>query len=106
VLYGTRPTITPETSTYRIVQTASDPRMPRGMSRCGLRASCADVDTASKPMYAKNTTAAPRKTPLQPNTPNGPSLGGTNGCQFAGSTNTPPPATLNSSTATLTTTMI
>jgi hypothetical protein len=34
--------------------------MPRGMSRCGLRASCAAVETASKPMYAKKITAAPR----------------------------------------------
>ena len=32
------------------VQTASDPRIPTGMSRCGSRASCAAVDTASNPM--------------------------------------------------------
>src|SRR4051812_46895934 len=49
--------------------------MPIGMSRWGLIASCAAVETASKPIYAKKTTAAPRKTPLQPNWP-GPRLGG------------------------------
>ena len=58
--------MTAETSTNRMVQMASDPRMPRGMSRCGFRASCAEVDTASKPMYAKKITPAPRRTPLQP----------------------------------------
>ena len=35
-LYGTRPTITPDTSTNSTVQIASEPRMPRGMSRCGF----------------------------------------------------------------------
>ena len=39
-----------ETAIYRMVHTTSDPRMPIGISRCGLRASCAAVDTASKPM--------------------------------------------------------
>ena len=37
------------------------------MSRCGFFASCAAVDTASKPMKAKKITPAPRSTPLQPN---------------------------------------
>ena len=32
--------------------------MPIGMSRFGFFASCAAVDTASKPMNAKNTTPA------------------------------------------------
>ena len=32
------------------VQIASDARMPIGMSRDGFFASCAAVDTASKPM--------------------------------------------------------
>jgi hypothetical protein len=45
---------------------ASDDRIPIGMSFCGLRASCAAVDTASNPMYAKNTTPAPRTIPLHP----------------------------------------
>jgi hypothetical protein len=53
--------------------------IPRGMSRCGLRASCAAVDTASNPMYAKKITAAPRTTPDQPNSPNVPVLAGMNG---------------------------
>ena len=35
-----------------------------GMSFWGLRASWAAVETASKPMKAKNTTPAPRRTPL------------------------------------------
>ena len=30
-----------------------------GMSRCGFRASCAAVLTASKPIQAKNTIPAP-----------------------------------------------
>jgi len=53
------------------------------MSRDGFLASCAAVDTASKPMYAKNMTPAPRNTPLQPNDPNAPVFGGTNGVRFA-----------------------
>ena len=38
-----------------------------GMSRCGFLASCAAVETASKPMYAKKITPAARSTPPQPN---------------------------------------
>ena len=38
-LYGTRPTITPETSTYSSVQMINDQRIPRGRSRCGFFAS-------------------------------------------------------------------
>src|SRR5678810_775039 len=68
------------------VQMANEDRMPIGMSRCGFFASCAAVDTASKPMYEKNTIDAPRNTPPQPKWPC-PSDGGTNGCQFAGLTN-------------------
>ena len=63
---------------------ASDPRMPTGMSRCGARASCAAVDTASKPMNEKKITAAPRMMPLQPYSPNVPVFSGMNGCRFAG----------------------
>src|SRR5215831_3554885 len=105
-LNGTSPTITVHTTTYSTVQSASDPSRPNGMSRCGLRASCADVDTASNPMYAKKTTAAPRKTPLQPYAPNEPSFGGMNGCQCAGSTSIAPPPAISSTTPTLMTTMI
>src|SRR2546422_1041648 len=54
---------------YSNVQMSSDPMMPIGMSRCGFFASCAAVLTASNPMYAKKTIAAPVKTPLQPNSP-------------------------------------
>ena len=44
------PLSTYEKSTYRIVQTTSDPRIPIGMSRFGFFASCAAVETASKPI--------------------------------------------------------
>ena len=40
--------------------------MPIGMSFFGLRASSAVVDTASNPMYAKKTMAAPAATPENP----------------------------------------
>ena len=54
-----------------------------GRSRCGLRVSCAAVETASKPMYAKKTIVAPWRTPEMPNLPKVPSFGGMKGCQFA-----------------------
>src|ERR1700733_7354046 len=57
--------------------------MPIGMSRWGSFASCAAVETASKPMQAKNTTEAPRTTPDQPKWPNSPGLDGMRGCQLA-----------------------
>jgi hypothetical protein len=47
---------------------ASEPRMPIGRSRCGFLVSSAVVATTSKPMKAKNTTAAPATTPAKPNT--------------------------------------
>ena len=65
------------------MQMPSDTRMPIGMSRDGFFASCAAVDTASKPMYAKNMTPAPRRTPLHPKLPNAPVFSGTNGVRFA-----------------------
>jgi hypothetical protein len=40
--------------------------MPIGMSRFGFFASCAAVDTASKPMNAKNTTPAAPRMPITP----------------------------------------
>ena len=85
--------------------------MPMGMSRFGFFDSCAAVDTASKPIYAKKITAAPRHTPDHPKCPKPPRFGGTNGCQFAFSssgrvTSVYPPTPMNtSSTATFTTTM-
>src|SRR3712207_9526383 len=63
------PTTTSETATYSAVQIASEPRIPRGMSRLGSRVSSAAVATMSKPMKAKNTMAAPASTPPQPNVP-------------------------------------
>ena len=59
------------------------PSIPKGKSFCGLRASCAATDTASKPMYAKKMTPAPAKMPLKPNSPNVPVFGGMKGCQFS-----------------------
>src|SRR5579864_1587545 len=61
----------------------SEPRIPNGMSFCGFFASCAAVDTASNPMYAKNTKVAPRMIPDHPYDPNDPVFAGMNGCQFA-----------------------
>ena len=57
------------------------------MSRCGFRASWAAVETASKPMYAKKITAAPRMMPDQPNSPNVPVFGGISGVKLVASTN-------------------
>ncbi len=57
--------------------------MPIGMSFCGLRASCAVVETASNPIYAKKITLAPLSTPDQPKWPKWPVFGGMNGCQLA-----------------------
>ena len=48
------PVRTPATKMYSAVQTTSETMMPIGKSRCGFLASCAVVETASKPMYAKN----------------------------------------------------
>src|SRR2546430_1823007 len=83
---------------------SSDPMMPIGMSFCGFFASCAAVLTASNPMYAKNTIAAPVMTPLQPYSP-GPSLGGMNGFQFAEWTACAAPKMKSSTTASFTNTM-
>src|ERR671911_31303 len=60
------PVMTMQTSTYKTVQIASEPRMPRGRSRCGFFASSAVVATTSKPMNAKNTSDAPAMMPLTP----------------------------------------
>ena len=50
----TIPVSTAATATYKMVQIPSEAIMPMGKSRCGFLASCAVVETASKPMYAKN----------------------------------------------------
>ena len=47
---------------------ASELMIPIGRSRCGFLVSSAVVATTSKPMNAKNTTAAPDTTPAMPNT--------------------------------------
>ncbi len=75
--------------------------MPIGMSRDGFFASCAAVETASKPMYAKNITPAPRSTPLQPNSPNDPAFGGMNGVRFSRFTYAAPATTNTTSTIAL-----
>src|SRR6516225_1869244 len=72
-----------------MVQTASEPMMPIGRSRRGLRTSSAADVTASNPMNAKNTSAAALNTPVMPN--------GANGCQLTGFTCQIPTA-MNSST--------
>ena len=83
------------------VQIASEAMMPIGRSRPGRSVSSASVDTASKPMYAKKTIAAPENVPRQPL--------GWNGVQFFaivdGDTYHSPSATKKTRTATLTTTI-
>src|SRR5437899_8544900 len=49
------PLSTEENSTYKMVQMNNEPRMPIGISRVGLRASCAAVETASNPSSATHT---------------------------------------------------
>ena len=61
----------------------SEPRMPNGISFCGFFASWAAVETASNPIYAKNTTLAPRMMPDHPYCPKCPRFFGIKGCQFA-----------------------
>src|SRR5580698_219031 len=90
---GTIPVTTAATATYSTAHTPSDAMMPTGKSRFGFFTSSAAEDTESKPMNAKNITAAAPNTPFQPF--------GMNGCQFAGVTwNTPTPITI-STTVTL-----
>ena len=77
-----------------------------GRSRCGLRDSCAAVETASNPMYAKKTIVAPCSTPEAPNRPKAPSFAGTNGCQFSVLTKRAANAMKSSTTVTFMNTMI
>ena len=67
--------------------------IPIGMSRCGLRVSSAVVETASNPMKAKNTMAAPPIMPAKPV--------GMKGCQFVGFTRKAPKEMKKTTTATL-----
>ena len=50
---GTMPVSTAATAIYKTVQISKEAMMPIGKSRCGFLASCAVVETASNPMYAK-----------------------------------------------------
>ena len=70
-VHGATPVNTCPNKMYKIVHTTNEPKIPIGISRFGFLASCAAVETASKPMKAKNTMAAPPNTPPQPclNTP-------------------------------------
>ena len=61
---------------YKSVVSVSAAIMPIGMSRPGLRASSAAVESESNPRYEKNSTAVPADTPDQPY--------GKNGVQFCG----------------------
>ena len=64
--------------------------IPMGKSHRGLRHSSEAVNTASKPMNAKKTTAAPAHTPGQ--------RLGMKGCKFSGFTYIEPTMTKNAST--------
>ena len=103
--YGTTPVRMSDTAMYRTVHTPSETRMPMGRSRCGFFASCAAVETASNPMYAKKTIVAPWRTPETPNRPNAPSFAGTKGCQFSACTNRAAKAMNSSTTVTFKKTM-
>ena len=63
---GTIPVRTADTRMYNTVQTSSEVMIPIGRSRCGFFASCAVVETASNPMYAKKMYAAPAPMPDKP----------------------------------------
>ncbi len=76
--YGTIPVMMAATTTYRMVQMASEPMMPIGRSFFGFLTSSAAEVTASKPIKAKNTRAAALITLPMPN--------GMNGCQLSGLT--------------------
>jgi hypothetical protein len=80
--------------------------MPIGRSRCGFLASCAAVETASKPMYAKKMTPAPAVMPPQPNSPCFPVGSGMNGDQFAGSMYDAPKTITSRTTSSFATTIM
>ena len=64
--HGTIPVSTEATAMYRAVQINSEAMIPIGKSRCGFFASCAVVETASNPIYAKKMYAAPAPMPEKP----------------------------------------
>src|ERR1700761_9474377 len=90
---GMMPVTTAATATYSTAHTPSEAIMPIGRSRFGFFTSSAADDTESKPINAKNITAAATNTPDQPF--------GMNGCQFAGVTWNTPTAITSSTTMTL-----
>src|SRR5215212_4643447 len=90
---GTMPLRMAATIRYSNVQMTSEAMMPMGRSRLGFFASSAVVDTASNPMYAKKTTAAPVMTPEKPY--------GMNGDQFSGFTYVNPTRMKNATAASL-----
>src|ERR1700681_4738516 len=98
----TMPVKIPATAIYKTVQISSDAIIPIGKSRCGFFASCAVVETASNPIYAKNMYAAPTLIPLKPI--------GAKLCQslpqFATDTYREPNPMTNSTTETLITTIV
>src|SRR6476469_1944953 len=83
---------------------ASDPRIPIGMSRCGFFDSCAAVETASNPLYAKNLTPAQRRMRDHPKCPNDPVFGGMNGDRLSRLTYAAPATTKMTRTIDLITT--
>jgi hypothetical protein len=97
VVYFLIPVMTAAISTYSTVQIIRLAIIPIGMSRCGFFVSSAVVETASNPMNAKKTMAAPL---IMPPTPLG-----RNGCQLVGRTMNAPNAITKTTTATLVTTM-
>src|SRR5208337_3427294 len=100
--HGTIPVSMAATEMYNTVQTTSETRMPIGKSRCGRLASCAVVETASNPMYAKKIYAAPAPMPEKPM--------GAKACQscpqFDGLTYRMPRMMTNNTTETLMATMV
>jgi hypothetical protein len=60
------PVSTPDIKTYSNVQMIRLAIIPIGRSRCGFLVSSAVVETASNPMKAKKTMAAPLMTPPKP----------------------------------------
>src|SRR5688572_18871038 len=90
---------------YSTVQITSEPRMPMGMSLRGSLASWPAVETASKPMYAKNTIMAARMMPSMPYWSSTPVGSGMNGCQLSGFMKNAPTATNAMITETLIATM-
>jgi len=98
------PVSTAVTVTYSTTQMSSEMRIPRGIVFCGLIVSCAVVTSASNPIYAKNTTAAPRNIPLHPKCPNSSVFSGIYGTQLEVSTYDNPEPINSNMTITFTTT--